>query len=212
MSGGLSALALVIVAASSSAAFAGPDDDSLYTRIMRAVGLKNPLTMEYGENYSERSPLVVPPTRDLPPPQAAVAPAVPNWPKDPDVAQRALARAKEKPQPHVDWVVENSRPLRPDELNVPGGAASGGSTGSVVSPSEPGQPNPAASGSKFSSLFSNPFKKEDYTTFTGEPARASLTDPPPGYLTPSPDQPYGIGSDKTPAKAATAIDRANLPR
>ena len=35
--------------------------------------------------------------------------------------------------------------------------------------------------------------------FTGEPARASLTDPPPGYQTPSPDQPYGLGKDK-PAK------------
>ena len=29
--------------------------------------------------------------------------------------------------------------------------------------------------------------------FTGEPPRTSLTEPPPGYQTPSPDQPYGSG-------------------
>jgi hypothetical protein len=40
------------------------------------------------------------------------------------------------------------------------------------------------------------FKKEEYGTFTGEPPRASLTDPPPGYQTPSPDQPYGIPPDR----------------
>jgi hypothetical protein len=52
-------------------------------------------------------------------------------------------------------------------------------------------------------LFSNIFGKEDKTEsarFTGEPPRASLTDPPPGYQTPSPDQPYGNG--KAPAPKA----------
>ena len=43
----------------------------------------------YEINYSERSPLVVPPNRDLPPPVTATAPPAPDWPKDPDVkAQR----------------------------------------------------------------------------------------------------------------------------
>ena len=35
----------------------------------------------------------------------------------------------------------------------------------------------------------------DNGRFVGEPARASLTDPPPGYQVPSPDQPYGLGKD-----------------
>lgn len=38
--------------------------------------------------------------------------------------------------------------------------------------------------------------KEEYTAFTGEPARSSLTEPPPGYRTPSPAQPYGVGREK----------------
>ncbi len=53
-------------------------------------------------------------------------------------------------------------------------------------------------------LFSNMFGKDDGSEaakFTGEPPRASLTDPPAGYQTPSPDQPYGVGK-KGPEKPA----------
>ena len=38
--------------------------------------------------------------------------------------------------------------------------------------------------------------------FTGEPPRLSLTEPPPGYQTPSPDQPYGVGKAKPEAKTS----------
>src|ERR1043166_556195 len=34
-----------------------------------------------GIDYRERSPLVVPPSRDLPPPEAAAASRTPAWPK-----------------------------------------------------------------------------------------------------------------------------------
>jgi hypothetical protein len=56
-----------------------------------------------GIDYRERSPLVVPPSLDLPPP---VAPAtdvkVANWPKDPDERQRKAAiAAKKKNAPPV---------------------------------------------------------------------------------------------------------------
>jgi hypothetical protein len=36
-------------------------------------------------------------------------------------------------------------------------------------------------------------KDGEQATFTSEPARSSLTEPPPGYRTPSPAQPYGLG-------------------
>ena len=67
------ALAALVVCANTAAARAGDgdDSDSVYNKLMRVLGMKNPLTMEYGIDYSERSPLVVPPTRDLPPPVAA---------------------------------------------------------------------------------------------------------------------------------------------
>jgi hypothetical protein len=57
-----------------------------------------------GIDYRERSPLVVPPTLDLPPPAAAAAaaPKVANWPKDPDERQRkAIIAAKKKNAPPV---------------------------------------------------------------------------------------------------------------
>ena len=55
-----------------------------------------------GIDYRERSPLVVPPSIDLPPPAAAAsaAPQVANWPKDPDERQRkAIIAAKKKNAP-----------------------------------------------------------------------------------------------------------------
>jgi hypothetical protein len=205
------ALAAIIMCANTAAVRAGgddPDSESLYTQFMRTLGLKDPRTMEYGINYSERSPLVVPPNRDLPPPQAATPPPIPDWPKDPDIRKREAAKAKKNrdTQP-VDWEAD-ARPLSPADLNKGRGpnANTGGAGGG------PEQDQRYGNSSNKQSLFSfDWFKKEDYATFTGEPARASLTDPPPGYQTPSPDQPYGIGPDKKP-KVASPADHGLLTR
>ena len=43
--------------------------------------------------------------------------------------------------------------------------------------------------------------------FNSEPPRASMTAPPPGYQTPSPEQPYGLGQQDT-RTASTVVDRA----
>ena len=50
--------------------------------------------------------------------------------------------------------------------------------------------------------------KPEQVPFTGEPGRAALTQPPPGYQTPSPNAPYGVGAD-APAgwKVPTILDR-----
>jgi hypothetical protein len=44
-------------------------------------------------------------------------------------------------------------------------------------------------------------------TFTGEPTRGSLTDPPPGYQTPSSAAPYGVGDERGGWKIPTILDR-----
>ena len=191
------AFAALVVCANAGVVRAGDDDESILSRIERTIGLKNPNTMQYGINYSERSPLVVPPTRDLPPPRAAAPPPVADWPKDPDIAKRDKAKAEDKVVPHADTVVESGRVLRPDELNQGGAgrtASSGSSSGGTSTPPDDRYSN---SNSKKSFFNLDWMKKEQYTTFTGEPARTSLTEPPPGYLTPSPDQPYGVGRGKT---------------
>jgi len=55
-------------------------------------------------------------------------------------------------------------------------------------------------------------KKEETAKFTGEPPRSSLTDPPPGYQTPSPDQPYGLGKAGPPKPTDSYTTRSELPR
>src|SRR5438477_7339581 len=53
-----------------------------------------------GIDYRERSPLVIPPTRDLPPPQAAgTATRNPAWPREPDrkIAVRGKPNARANP-------------------------------------------------------------------------------------------------------------------
>ena len=86
------------------AARAGDDDDEddktfeekIIEGIMKGIGGTN---MEnQGIDYRERSPLVVPPKLDLPPPAGTTAEvkAPPNWPKDPDDARRKAAIAARK--------------------------------------------------------------------------------------------------------------------
>jgi hypothetical protein len=202
-------LAALVVSANYSAARAGDDDDnpSFTDKFMRTLGLKNPGTTEYEINYAERSPLVVPPTRNLPPPASISATPAPNWPKDPDITRRKQAKSDDKPTPRqYDSVMEDGRPLRPDELNV------GRATPTVAPPGTPEQSTPAAPGANKSIFSLDWMKKEQYATFTGEPPRASLTDPPPGYLTPSPDQLYGIGPEHKVYKPPTLGERMEPAR
>jgi hypothetical protein len=132
--------------------------------------------------------LVVPPNRTLPPPVTVTTPA-PNWPKDPDVARRKTNKNDDKPViQQYDRAAEADRALRPDELN-----RVSQDPRTVAAPGTPEQTEPVDKPKK--SIFSIFKKDPQYVTFTGEPPRESLTDPPPGYLTPSPDQPYGIAPE-----------------
>jgi hypothetical protein len=174
------------------------DDDKTFEEkiidgIMAGVGATN---MENrGIDYRERSPLVVPPRIDLPPPATASSEVkTPNWPKDPDEARRKAAialRKKENKDP-----LQYSKPLMPDELNAHRTApqtgtarndpvAPGAVNDVVLSPSQLGFDG------RFGSLFGG--NKAESAPFKGEPTRDSLTQPPAGYQTPSPNFPYGTG-------------------
>jgi len=162
----------LVVGLDTSTARAADDDTnaSAWSKFMQTLGLKKGPD-DPDIDLMERSPLVVPPSRDLPPPVAAAAAPTPDWPQDPKV----------KPRKHR-------------KANVPPAAPNG--TTVQTAPPPPFEKkawyNPATW-----------FNQEEYATFTGEPARDSLTDPPTGYRTPSPDHPYGIGPDKK-AKPKTA--------
>jgi hypothetical protein len=201
-------LVAVVVGADSTAVRAQDWGDlgGLYNKFMDVVGLNDPGA---DINYGARSPLVIPPTRNLPAPGSDAPPLVSDWPKDPDMTRSKHAKAKEKPGPHEDWAVSLSQPLRPDQLQVPGAhAAGGGGSYDSLDPDHPERlqhPEGGVFGLSW-------FKKQQYATFTGEPPRGSLTDPPPGYLTPSPDQPYGVGSEQKKYVIPTVASRMEPER
>jgi hypothetical protein len=176
-----------------------PIDQKVMRNIMEGLGLKR--DGEATINYQERGPLVLPSSRELPPPERTDAATAnnPAWPKDPDEARRRADAAREKDRNISDEREREQNPLRPDQLTPgprpkkkqartdDGYEAPASGFGNQLLPSQLG----GSSNSVWNSMFGG--KKEETAKFTGEPPRASLTDPPPGYQTPSPDQPYGLG-------------------
>lgn len=168
-------------------------EEKIIHNIMTGLGGKN---MESkGIEYRERSPLVVPPRLDLPPPSGAAAEVkAPNWPKDPDDARRKAAkeaRKKDKKDPR-----ESSRLLTPAELNVGRTSAPSGGTNDPVQPgNNTNYPIMKPSDLGWTGSLTNLFggNKPESTEFKGEPERQSLVEPPTGYQTPSPNFAYGTG-------------------
>ena len=163
-------------------------EEKIIKNIMTGIGATD--GSDSGIDYRERSPLVIPPKIDLPPPQSAAAEAPANWPKDAEAAERRRIRAAEKKRVMGP---DGARPLTPAELAV-------GKTKHVAAtePLQPGVTNspmlsPSQLGFKgniFGSMFGT---KTESAPFTGEPEREKLTQPPPGYQTPSSDYAYGTG-------------------
>ena len=181
-------------------------DEKMMRGLMDGLGLKR--DGEANINYQERAPLVIPPSRDLLPPEQSNAANNPAWPKDPDVERRKAQAAMEKNRNISDEREREQNPLRPDQM-TPG--ARGKQQKRQQARTDDGYQAPASGfssqllpselgykGNLYDAMFGK--KKEEQAKFTGEPPRTSLTDPPTGYQTPSPDQPYGLGKGVAPAK------------
>ncbi len=170
-----------------------------------------------GIEYHERSPLVVPPSITLPPPDGKTAAADPAWPKDPDLARQK--KTKKKILSTSEGEKEDMRQLSPSELNpaskarrtadADGGPAQPGPGGAMpeqLSPRQLGH-----DGFTLGSLFGSRDGKE--VKFVKEPERSALTEPPPGLRTPSPKYSYGTKGKLDPTKeigkdqAVFGIDR-----
>jgi hypothetical protein len=203
--------AAVIAGTPANTAWAADDTDGeeptlLDTEILRYVlkglGLKRE---EAGIEYRERSPLVLPANKQLPQPEK-VAPAAKTagWPDDPDVKRVKQKKEVEKNRKSYTEGVDD-RPLLPNQY---GKTSSGRGDNPTILGSKTAEESEKPSttqelGSK--SIFSKVWAKdEDYQPFTGEPPRANLIEPPAGYRTPSPAQPYGVGKEKW---VAPKIDR-----
>ena len=161
-----------------------------------------------GIDYRERSPLVVPPTLDLPPPATAAHEGqIANWPKDPDErARRAVIATKKKnaPPPARVRVTAGGDPqqqVQPINIAPP-----------VEEAPVAGTTRPAYASDRNGTALTDPVYDKPGDLFTGgaaalsdwsgvsnlfgggktvpvepgtEPARTALTQPPAGYQTPA---------------------------
>jgi hypothetical protein len=198
----------LVLAGNTGRAFAADDDDEgtwdqkAVRSILRGIGLRN--GQEGTIEYKERPPLVVPPNRDLPQPDVtgSINQRDPAWPSDPDLNKKKAAKQAEKERKWTD-VTTWGDTLRPSQLQVGKTDAlpneKGIKPGQTVETSTDLRPNEL--GYKERGLWSqimdlgHSFDKEkpaEGAKFLREPQRGSLTQPPSGYLTPSPEQPYGL--------------------
>ncbi len=205
-------LAALVLAAPMTAR-AADDDTPLDTKILRGflegIGLQKD---NRSINYQERAPLVIPPSKTLPPPERADAASAnnPAWPKDPDVIRAKEAAARERTG--IVWASDEANKqnsvLRGNDLGPPGKrtASRTGKSESNWSNDDPRlKPSELGyTGGMFSNIFGG--TQEETAKFTGEPPRASLTEPPPGYRTPSPSQPYGLNAKENAPKAVDYME------
>ena len=167
-----------------------------------------------GIDYRERSPLVVPPSLDLPPPASAASEGqISNWPKDPDErARRAVIATKKKnaPPPGRVRVTSGGDPqqqVQPINIAPP-----------VEEAPVAGTTRPAYASDRNGTALTDPVYDKPGDLFTGgaaalsdwsgvsnlfgggktvpvepgtEPARTALTQPPAGYQTPAAGYDYG---------------------
>lgn len=210
---GLSVTALALPARAADSGDDRPWDSKMIGNLLEGLGLQSPNKDPIV--YQERAPLVIPPSTDLPTPEKADAGIAgnPAWPKDPDIA-RKKAEAKrnriEAMRSAEDKFRDENRVLNPNEM-TPGVSASNpmprvgtgdrragtfNENNQRMTPSQLGY-----NGGLFGSLLGK--KDDEQARFTSEPPRASLTDPPVGYQTPSADQPYGSGADRDRTPKAT---------
>ncbi len=221
--------AMLVFAGGIGHALAQEDDDDelpdtkFFKSMLQGLGLKKDGDLKSGINYQERPPLVVPPTRDLPPPQTSDAVrGVPDWPKDQDEQRRREASAKhKKDKKPFDWSDLGTQ-LSPNEMKK-GASTAKDEAMRQKSPQDVEQANRqykpnelGYGGGLFGSVKDFFGGGGDQTaTFETEPPRSSLTDPPTGYRSPSPAQPYGVSKDTSRAKAETWEERqepADLPK
>jgi hypothetical protein len=102
-------IAMGINASVASAQTYGSDNEGAWNKFMKSLGMNSAPSASGDLNYTERSPLVVPPTRDLPSPGSEVATPTPNWPKNSPKPVKH-AKAKDKPDILPDTAVQTPNP------------------------------------------------------------------------------------------------------
>jgi hypothetical protein len=187
-------------------------DKRIFEGFAKGLGLQR--GDQLGIDYRERSPLVVPPSRDLPPPEAEGSKRTAGWPVDPDAKRRKERSGSKKKLDSRGWDEDyQTRALTPSELNPPGTSRGRTADNKPAKNGDPDGKNERPSELGYmGGLFSWPGfgfggQKDEYGTFTREPPRQSLTVPPVGYQTPSAEQPYGVSKERV-RQTVTPLDPA----
>lgn len=174
-------------------------DGTLFGSMLKGLGIGGENNIE----YRDRPPLVVPATRDLPPPQPAGTARNPNWPVDPktgDVPRKG------------NQVRDLDRLPVPQRPAVPSVAIAGPANPSASGPDQTPAPPPSEPGF-FGKLFSS--SDVPANAVIPVPTRKALTEPPLDYQSPSTTQPYAAGTatpeKTTPESALQAGQTAPRP-
>jgi hypothetical protein len=209
--------ALLALPIAASAQQAQDDDDDTFEQkiIKNILGGMGVDVGRPGIDYRERSPLVIPPTRDLPPPQAAgTTTSNPAWPREAD--RKVTVRRTKNTRATPDEPGSESA-LTPNELNrginprAPRVTDPSQNTGSIEEANIGRPMSPSQLNNKgifnWNALMGTHLKEE--SRFEKEPERNALTQPPAGYQTPSSAYPYGTGGDTGIRgwKIPTVLDR-----
>jgi hypothetical protein len=187
---------------------AGDSDDSvpIDTKIIRGILEGFGLRRDGSDaiSYGERAPLV------LPPPEKSDAALTnnPAWPKDPDVSRRKLEAEQERNRNISEEREREQNPLRSDQLTPGGNPRTARRSQGDSYTATPGDRLSAKEMNQKTSIWSSMFssKDDEVAKFTREPPRAALTEPPPGYQTPSPEQPYGVSKSTAAPKPTNYLE------
>src|ERR1044072_5694160 len=165
------------------------DEDTFEQGVIKSIlgGLGVDVGNKKGIEYRERSPLVIPPSLDLPPPDQANASAQnPSWPRE---QARKKAAVQTKPQMYAtpDDPGTSSR-MSPEELRRGTNRNAARVTDRTKSGSQedidvgrPLRPSELGSSSIFNWRALTGNYGNETAKFEGEPSRGQLTQPPPGY-------------------------------
>jgi len=208
---------LVALCALASPAMAQSQDGEGPTELQKLLGAAGLLELPKDPiDYQERSPLVVPPSVLLPPPRdpGDITKLNPEWPVDQDwkrardAANSKITVEERRGNFYPGGLVKvedmsKVNPAKPDKKKTKD--PSGGYTTAGEEAKE------GAERYSPSKLGFQGWGKKDSVSFTGEPERSYLTDPPSGYRTPSPNAPYGVVEEKSKYGKTSVFDRLDDP-
>ena len=204
------------------AARAGDDDRTFSEKLVDGFygAIRGTNMDNHGIDYRERSPLVVPPTLDLPPPASSGNANLSNWPKDPDERKRKAIIAEKKknapPPARVRVSTDETGAVTPaaQPINIAPPVEAAATPQTTGAPPRPGyasdpnstvrtdpvydKPGDLLSGGAqaisdalgTTNLFGSGKASVPFQPGT-EPVREALTQPPAGYQVPSANYEYG---------------------